>query len=174
MSRRRFLRRGIAGAVLLGAGGLLAHRCSGYEVPDRITDRLTVLRPKEVAVLFAVAGRVLRGASPAPEVEGMALALDRLIARLESRSRSDLMQLLNVIEHLLPLRSGHVGRFTRLEGSARDDVLRAMERSSIGMLRGAFDALKSLCCLAYYGRPGGWAAIGYDGPLVGRPAGGWR
>ena len=107
-------------------------------------------------------------AAPAPPV-----AIDVLVARLDPANRADLVRLLHLLEHALPLSAGVFSRFTRASGEEQDLVLRSMEASSQPMLRGAFVALKSLCVMAYFSQPLTWGAIGYDGPLVGRPASGW-
>lgn len=175
-SRRRFLRLGIGGGAALGLGGLFLWHTSGYDVPEDVARELVSLSPKELLVIEAVAGRMLRGDSPDwpdPHAIGVGLAIDRAVSRLDEASRTDLVRLLHLLEHGLPLSAGKGSRFTRLSGRDQDDVLASMESSSILLLRGAFDGLKSLCALAYFSDARTWDAIGYDGPLVGRPVEGW-
>jgi hypothetical protein len=178
------LRAGLGGAALLGLGGLLAWQTSGYEVPAEVAARLRALSPKEYLVLGAFARRLLRDdvsaggaagapAFPSPDEVGVALFADGLIARLDPATREDLRRLLHVLEHALPASAGRLGRFSRLDGDAQDAVLAAMAESSVGLLRGAFVSLKSLCVLAYFRDARAWPAIGYDGPLFGRPPEGW-
>lgn len=176
LSRRRFLRAGIAGGVALGVGGVLAWQTSGYEVPAAIASKLEALSPKEYLIVEALARRVLRGDGPGyPTADEVSAArfVDGLVARLDGETRLDLKRLLHLLEHGLPLRAGKLGRFTRLSGEAQDAVLARMEQSEIGILRGAFESLKSLCLMAYFRDARTWGAIGYDGPLVGRPREGW-
>jgi hypothetical protein len=52
-------------------------------------------------------------------------------------------------------------------------VLASLEASSSDLLRAGFDGLKSLVFFGYYRDPRAWRLLGYDGPLVRRPAGGW-
>ncbi|MDQ3033898.1 MAG: gluconate 2-dehydrogenase subunit 3 family protein [Myxococcota bacterium] len=175
-SRRRWLRVGIGGSIALGVGGALAWNVSGYSVPARIASRLVALSPKEYLVVEAAASSILRRDAddlPTPEELDVALAIDDLVAQLDPANRADLRRLLHLLEHALPMLGGHVTRFTRLDQEGRDDVLRAMSESGTLLLRGGFSALKSLCAMAYFSSPRTWGAIGYDGPLVDRPAEGW-
>lgn len=176
VSRRRFVRLGLGGAALLGVGGVLAWQTSGYEVSAETAARLYALSPKEYLIVSALAARMLRRDAedlPTPEELEAALAIDVLVARLDADNRRDLLRLLHALEHVLPLSVGVASRFTRASGPEQDLVLQAMSEHSVGLLRGAFSALKSLCVMAYFSSPLTWGAIGYDGPLVSRPAEGW-
>lgn len=180
-SRRRFVRLGVGGALLLGAGGVLAYQSSGYEVSRDVADNLYALSAKEYLVVEAIAARLLRAdepaegesAYPSPEELGVAAAIDVFVARLDDANRTDLRRLIHVVEHLMPWSAGLTSRFTRLSGPEQDRVLEAMETSSIGLLRGAFNALKALSAMAFFSHPLTWGPIGYDGPLVARPREGW-
>jgi hypothetical protein len=180
-SRRRFVRLGVGGALLLGAGGVLAYQSSGYEVPRSIAENLYALSAKEYLVVEAIASRMLRAdeppegesAYPSPEELGVAASIDVFVARLDDANRADLRRLIHVVEHLMPWSGGLTSRFTRLSGPEQDRVLEAMETSPIGLLRGAFNALKALCVMGFFSHPLTWGPIGYDGPLVARPREGW-
>ncbi len=176
IGRRRLLRWGLGGAAAVGLGGLFAWQTSGYEVPSAIARRLRALTPKEYLIVEAAAARILRSdrpEDPAPGELEVALFVDGFVARLDEATRDDLKKLLHLLEHGLPLSAGRASRFTRLDGPGQDGVLAAMMNSSVGLLRGAFDSLRSLCAMAYWRDPRTWQAIGYDGPLVARPSGGW-
>ncbi len=174
--RRRFLRVGLAGGAALAVGGVLAWNVSGYEVPAETARTLRALGPKEFLVVQAIAARIVRPDAPdmpSPDEVGVAPFVDGLVARLDAANRTDLLRLLHVVEHVLPLGSGYASRFTRLPGPAQDVVLTAMMTSRVPLLRGAFEALKSLCVMGYFRDARSWVGLGYDGPLVGRPVGGW-
>ena len=47
-----------------------------------------------------------------------------------------------------------------------DGFLARLRGSHIALLRAAYDALHQLVFAAWYGDPGAWNAIGYDGPPV--------
>jgi hypothetical protein len=70
--------------------------------------------------------------------------------------------------------AGFASRFTRLGPADQDTVLASLEASSIDLLRAGFDGLKALVLMGFYRDARAWSVVGYDGPLVGRPAGGWR
>jgi hypothetical protein len=74
---------------------------------------------------------------------------------------------------MAPLGAGFASRFTRLPPESQDRVLAGLESSSVDLLRGAFDGLKSLVFMGYYRDPRTWAILRYDGPLVNRPDAGW-
>lgn len=176
VSRRRLVRLGVGGALVLGIGGTLAFQTSGYEVSAEIAARLEALSPKEFLIVSALAARILRRDAddlPLPEEVDAALTIDALVSQLDEANRRDLLRLLHALEHALPLSVGVPSRFTRASAEDQDAVLRAMSESSVGLLRGAFSALKSLCVMAYFSHPLSWGAIGYDGPWVNRPAEGW-
>ena len=179
--RRRFVRLGLGGALLLSAGGVLAYQSSGYEVPRSVADGLYALSAKEYRIVEAIASRMLRAdepgdgeeAYPSPEELGVAASIDVFVARLDAANRADLRRLLHVVEHVMPWGAGFASRFTRLSGAEQDRVLEAMETSPIGLLRGAFNALKALCAMGFFSHPLTWGPLGYDGPLVARPREGW-
>jgi hypothetical protein len=78
------------------------------------------------------------------------------------------------LEHVAPLAVGLVSRFTALSPAAQDRVLASLERSPYDLLRAGFDGLKALVFMGYYRDARTWGIVGYDGPLVRRPEGGWR
>lgn len=171
LTRRRLFRVGLAGAVGLGAGGVLAWQTSGYDVPDAIARRLRSLSPKEYRIVEAVAERIVRdddGRLPPPDEVDTALWVDAVVSSLHAADQRDVRHLLHLLEHALPPWSGRFARFTRLSGPGRDAVLEAMQGGDSPLLRAGFEGLKALVALAYFRDERTWAAIGYDGPLVGR------
>lgn len=176
VSRRRFLRLGVAGGTAIALGSAFAWNVSGYVVPDLVRRSLVALTPKEYLIVKALAARVLRRDQddlPTPEELHVAAGIDRLVADLDEGNRADLKKLLHLLEHALPWTVARPSRFTRLDGAGQDAVLSSMMTSRVSILRGAFDSLKSLCVMAYFKDARTWGAIGYDGPLVGRPQTGW-
>ena len=176
VSRRRFLRLGLASGAVVAAGSVFAWHSVGYEVPADLARRLRALSPKEYLVVKALAARVLRSDAddlPAPEHVHVAEEIDGLVANLDDATRGDLKKVIHLLEHGLPWSCAYPSRFTRLSGEQQDKVLESMMTSRISLLRGAFDSLKSLCVMAYFRDERTWGAIGYDGPLVRRPSNGW-
>jgi hypothetical protein len=179
-SRRQLLRAGAGLALVLAAGALAATRTRGYPLaPGR---RLVWMTPWQLAVVEHAARRITAAdvAGPAaastPGADDLDVAgfFDAWVARMPAQVRRDLGRFLAYLEHLAPLASGHGARFTRLGPREQDDVLASVEASRHALLRAGFDGLKSLVFIGYYRDPRAWAIVGYDGPLVGRPAGGWR
>jgi len=173
-SRRALLATGFAGVAVLGLGGAVSYRALTPGPAEPGSTR--PLDAGERAVLAAVAARVLRGEGegfPDPAAVGAAHRAEDLLSGLETPDLADLRRLLRLVEHVLPRAAGHLRRFTRLSGEEQDAVLSLMETHPLRLLRGAFDALKGLCAVAFFTDPHAFAALGYDGPLVGRPTGGW-
>jgi hypothetical protein len=177
---RRALRTGLVSAAAIG-GGALAIRLGGYPIDERRAAYLRVLSPWHVLVLDAVATRMCLadvpyhapGAPPPPATVGVAEFIDGFVAKAHPTVQRDIQGLLALVEHLWPLRCGYAHRFTSLDAEAQDDVLTRMERASIGMIRGAFQGLKTLIMMGYWRDPRTWGVLRYDGPQVRRPDGGW-
>ncbi len=178
--RRAFLRAVLAGTAVV-AGTALASRLGGYDVDFRRAAYLKTLSPWHLAVLDAVAARLCLadvpydsiGAPPHPSEVGVSEFVDAFVAAAHPTVQRDVKGLLALVEHLWPLRCGYAHRFTRLDAAAQDDVLAKMESASIGLVRGAFAGLKTLVMMGYWRDARTWGVLDYDGPLVGRPAGGF-
>jgi hypothetical protein len=141
---------------------------------------LAALEPWQFVVVEHAARRIVapdrpddRSIPTADEVD-VAGFVDGWVARLPERVRRDLGRFLAYLEHLAPVGSGMTSRFTRLSPAQQDAVLATVEASSSDLLRAGFDGLRSLVFLGYYRDARTWRIIGYDGPLVNRPLGGWR
>ena len=153
-------------------------RTRGYPPPAGV--RLISLSTAQFAVLQHASRRIVApdrvGDSSIPSPDDLAVApfIDGLLARMPERARRDLGRFLLYVEHLAPIAAGSIDRFTRLGPEGQDRVLASVQTSSNDLLRAGFDGLRSLVFWAYYRDPRTWAIIGYDGPLVGRPATGWR
>jgi hypothetical protein len=117
-----------------------------------------------------------RGSVPVPTSDEVDVVgfFDGWVSRMPERVRRDLGRFLAYLEHVAPLALGHRARFTRLTPDEQDRVLASLEASSHDLLRAGFEGVKSLVFVGYYRDAGTWSIAGYDGPLVGRPTGGWR
>lgn len=176
--RRRLLRVAVAGALLLGAGATAVVRTRGYAVPAGRT--LAWMSPWQFVVFQHAARRIAApdrpGDASIPSADDVDVAgfADGWIARMPAGVRRDLGRFLAYLEHLAPVGSGYASRFSRLAAAEQDRVLAGIEASSSDQLRAGFEGLKSLVFMGYYRDPRTWGLIGYDGPRVGRPEGGWR
>lgn len=177
-SRRRFLKAGIAfAALVLGGSAVAFFRTRGYDIPRDRATKILALNAWQYVVFDAVARRIVAPDKPGvPTIDDTDVIgfVDGYVAGMAPELRRDLMRLLAYVEHLAPVAAGHVSRFSRLDATAQDEALAALEASSNDLLRGGFGALKSLVFMGYYRDPRTWSILGYDGPLVRRPEGGWR
>ncbi len=165
--------------AVLALGGMAgAVRTRGYGLPPG--QHLVTMSPWQFVVVQHAARRIaapdrLDDASiPTADELDVATFVDGWLARMRPDVRRDFGRFLAYIEHVAPLRAGLASRFTKLAALEQDRVLAATEASSSDLLRAGFDGLKSLVLMGYYRDARAWGIVGYDGPRVGRPAGGWR
>jgi hypothetical protein len=164
--------------MAFAAATIAVVRTGGYRAPRGV--RLLALQPWQFVVVQHAARRIAasdRKGDPAivtPDAAGVAEFMDVWIARLPPRMQRDLGRFLAYLEHVAPLAAGHTTRFTRLAAEDQDAVLAGTEASAHDLLRAGFEGLKALVFMGYYRDARTWPVVGYDGPLVGRPAGGWQ
>lgn len=156
-SRRRFVAYALGSVAALGAG-IAVVRATGYRVPEGVT--LTRFRPWHYVVLNAIGERML-----APRTVDVGAFVDSLES-LSPRNRAELTSLLVYVEHVAPVGSGFLHRFSALPPDSRDRVLTILEKSELSALRAGFQALKGLSMMAYYRQDEAWKEIEYSGPLV--------
>lgn len=178
LTRRRVLEL-LGATVMVGAGlALAAVRTGGYLVP--IERRLAGLTDWQFVVVQHAARRIaapdeaMSSGVPSADDADVAGFVDAWVSRMNPVVRRDLGRFLAYLEQVAPVGSGLASRFTRLGPLEQDRVLRGVEGSSNGLLRAGFEGLKSLVFMGYYRDARTWKVLGYDGPLVGRPPGGWR
>jgi hypothetical protein len=180
-SRRKFLTRSVAISTIAVTSAIAIVRTSGYDIDERRRAYLRALSGWQLAVVDALADRICASdvpegtafAPPTPRECEVSEFVDAYAAASERAVRDDLLAAIGAVEHVFPLLYGHAHRFTALSAAAQDHVLASMERSSSALIRGAFAGLKACLMMGYWRDPRTWGAIGYDGPLVNRPPGGW-
>jgi hypothetical protein len=158
--RRRFIA-SFGTFAVAGGIGMAALRAGGYVVPREVREKLVRLRPWQFVVFEAIGARVLD-----PEHADVGLFADTYCAGLPVSDFEDLTGLLAYVEHVAPLAHGFGPRFSRLDPAAQDRVLAALEQSSIGLLRGGFQAVKAIAMMALYRKDASFEALGYGGPVV--------
>ncbi|MFT5586808.1 MAG: hypothetical protein ACI9VR_004410 [Cognaticolwellia sp.] len=99
----------------------------------------------------------------ARSAESLALEVDRFLAGDDPELAKQLPTALLLLEHT----AGFVG-FHRMDLDRRRQVLLGWESSSVAVRRQVFQALRRTAVMSFFAGPESWAAIGYDGPLVGR------
>lgn len=165
MNRRRVLLFGLGGAATLACGGVLSWFQAGYSVPPE--DRPLGLTVKELAVVRAIVEALLPadGDLPSGLAVGVHQRIDEEVWSQPDPMRDDLKSAISLLEHLPPL-YGWPHRLTRLAPAEREAFLGHVLLHGPGPVVQAAGALKQLCGLFYWGHPGTWGAIGYDGPFV--------
>jgi hypothetical protein len=177
ISRRKLLA-GV-GALLVGASSVVAFfRTRGYELAPEIAGRLRSLEPWEYIFVEHAARRICAAdredaSIPTSDDTRVADFADAYIAALPDDLKSDLKNLLLLVEHLAPLACGLSKRFSELAAADQDRVLASLEANDETLLRGGFAGLKSLLFMGYYRDPRTWHMLGYAGPRLDRPALGW-
>jgi len=170
LGRRRFLKRGLIGGVLLVGAGTLPF---AFRSTLRRTPRgpLRLLTAEEYAVLAAVAARLAPGdgAGPSwPTAESLDCAgkIDALLARLHPDAGSELRQLLRLFESSAVglVVAGSPRPFTRATPAEQDARLQAWRTSRVTLLRSGYQAMKRLVVATYYSSPEVYALVGYPGP----------
>lgn len=160
VQRRTFLKLGLAGGVLLAAGGA----ASWLVGRDAAADRREVLD--------AVIPVMLDGALPAaPAQRATALAqartsVETAIAALSPASQGELAQLFALLS-IPPTRLALTGlghRWRDADVATVSSVLQGWRMHRLALLRSAYLALHDLIAGSWYADPAQWPAIGYPGP----------
>lgn len=166
--RRSFLAKGLVGGALLAVGGgsFLATRKT--VVPAGIAADLPVFSREEVAVLLAIAERLVppRPGFPRPADVELAARLDGVAAQADPATQRELKQLVRLFESALAgfLLDGQARVFTASSPEGQDRRLAAWARSRLALRRTGHRALRRVVLAAYYSSPRTWDAVGYPGP----------
>lgn len=178
LSRRRLLQVSAASGLVLSVGWLASRLGlvgsagdKNYAVGGSAPRALRVLSVKEHQILQAAARRILDGAEPQVAAAGgdgvdVARWADGYLAGLDPALQRDVKGLLQILEHGNLTSRAAAGRFTAMSPGEQDHVLDDWQRSRLALRRQGFQALKAMCCLAYYQDERSFKAIGYSGPLV--------
>ncbi|MBI2568847.1 MAG: hypothetical protein HYV63_17650 [Candidatus Schekmanbacteria bacterium] len=164
MTRRTFLRRGAATAVVFGALRTTAAARSD-EVDGEPGSAPQALSRRAFKVLAAVAA-VLVGDLDAAAAARVARRIDAELTCHGDWLRRDVTDALLLIEYLAVVTRGRA--FSRLAAEDRRTRLLAMSTSRFALSRAAFQGIKVLVCFFYYTCDETWPQIGYDGPWVAR------
>lgn len=175
LTRRQFLKVGLASGAVLAGAGWLALRKGGEPAPG-----FQWLDKRAAAIVTALVPVVLEEALPADgaarkeAVKEVAQAFDRAVSGLSPAVQEEIAQLFA----LLGLAAGRfivAGVRSAWHEATPDELhafLRRWRTSRFGLLRAGYQALTQLLVAAWYGNPASWERIGYPGPpaLDGRRA----
>jgi hypothetical protein len=170
MSRRGFLKAGAAMTTALIGAGAVAGCLGEQSAHDRLAeDAPEVISPRELAVLSAVADRVITPVEGGPTARDARTArrIDRELVFCDGLLTADVRAAISLIEYS-PFLDFQFGRFSRLAPAAQDAFLEACAASSWKLRRNAYNGLRFLCLFFYYSDERTWRSIGYGGPMVER------
>ena len=163
LSRRQFIRTGLAGSLLLSLSGWL--NAAGAR-------RLSIA---EREMLGALCNAMLEGMLPTDPVQGhrlVALTVDGVaieVAGLSLAAQKEVGELFGLLV-LTPARLllAGVGQPWHAASVAEvSEFLQSWRTSRLSLLQTAYGALHDLTFGAWYARPDTWEAIGYPGPPQG-------
>jgi hypothetical protein len=169
LTRRAFMQGTVSGTLLTGVAALLPVACSAYA--PAAPETFTVLDAKTAAIVEAIADAMIddgTGRLPVPSKAGIAKRVDVMLAGLHEDTVRQSLLLFNVVEHATLPFGLYFNRFTKLSRAEQQAYLAGWAGSSLGFRRMAAQALKMFVYVNYYGIPGTWAHLGYDGPWIGR------
>jgi hypothetical protein len=166
LRRRTFLKLGVAGLAVVGAGagGLVALRGSAPQV-----DGLRVLTSQEHRTLQNIARAQLPPGGPFAEGAdelGVARAFDAFLADEGPENQSDLKTALALVEYGPVLFERRLTTFSHLDDAAREAHWRAWCESDLLLRRQVATAFRRFILLVGFDQPRAWASIGYPGPSL--------
>jgi choline dehydrogenase-like flavoprotein len=127
--------------------------------------------------LAALCRRIVPSAYEADPPTDICAHVEARIAALDASMRRDLLGALHFFDHPITgmLLSGRPRRFSTLPAAEQDAMLVEWQRSSLGLRRTVFQALRRLILATYYALPESHARIGYLPALMLRaPAFPWE
>jgi hypothetical protein len=164
VSRRSFLKAGIAGAVMLAVAGGLYRALKAPSQLGKFT-----LDGDAKSALAAIVAVMLKGTVP-DSAQGLESAIVRVqgaIAGLPLGTQKEIQDLFSLLT-LAPTRRFLVGMPDSWSNAKSDDVaafLQNWRTHRVSMLQSAYHALHDLIIGPWYADESTWAAIGYPGPI---------
>lgn len=159
-TRRTFIKAGLFGGLLLGAGGAWYAASRESALPGRLT-------PSARAMFAAIAPVMLAGMLSEGEGhhESVVDGVERAVAGLSATAQSELAELFGLLE-FYPARKllTGVGEWRTATRSDIEGFLGQWRFHRLALLQGAYAALHDLVLGAWYAQPDSWEAIGYPGP----------
>lgn len=172
VSRRSFLKLGLAGTAALGIAGLGGSLAGCGQREQAAAAGLHYLRDADVALFRALAPVALKGSVSAEaakldtQLDSILRGIDEAGRRLGPPAQRELHKLLDLL-HLRPTRWLTTGVGAPWPQASETEIAAFLVRwqsSSIGLFNAGYAALMKLCCAGFFGQPDGWAVAGYPGP----------
>lgn len=166
-ARRRLLKFGLAGAVVLAAVPFIV----GREAKPRAAG-FAHLREPDVELWRAIIPAMLAGVLPAdaaarePLVAEILHRIDAGLELLRPSLRQATFEMLDFVELAPPrgLSGGFWGAWREASVADASTVLESWSTSRLQLLRACYRSLHDFVMGSWYGMPQSWAAVGYPGP----------
>lgn len=171
-ARRRLLKTGIAGSLLLAASATLTSACARREPEAPGAAKRAFLTPRDGSIVRALTPVLLEGSLPAgaaeraAAVEDVVSAFDGTVAAMPAAVRAELRELFDLLG-MSVTRALLAGVWTSWDRASAQDVAGFLEdwkTSRFNLFRSAYFALHDLIASGWYGNEKSWARIGYPGP----------
>jgi hypothetical protein len=165
LTRRQFIKVGIAGAALLAAARYLDRPLDTPSGSYRVLDEKSARIVRALAPVV-LAGSLGAGETHARNVADVVAALDRAVSGLAPAVQDELAQLFSLLS-FAPLRVALTGLWTPVDEATAGDIeafLTRWRHSRFNLLRQSYEALTQLIQASWYGNSASWGAIGYPGP----------
>lgn len=164
ISRRSFLKVGLAGTITLAVAGGLYRALRKPSPPARFA-----LDGDAAAALAAIVGVMLKGTVPTStqSIESAVVRVQAAIAGLPLGTQKEIQDLFSLLT-LGPTRRFLAGMPDSWSNAKVDDVaafLQSWRVHRISMLQSAYHALHDLIIGPWYADESTWASIGYPGPI---------
>lgn len=161
-SRRRFIKTGLIGALVLAGAGGTWRALQPSSPPTRF-----VLDAEGRTALSAIVPVVLDGAIQAGEVPDAVSRVEHAIGNLTLATQKEVQDLFALLS-LAPARRFVAGVSSGWAQASADEItafLHGWRLSRFALLQSAYHALHDLITGAWYADESTWAAIGYPGPM---------
>lgn len=168
LSRRDFLKMGLAGSAALTVAGVGATLAGCGRNEDAAAQGFRFLRDADLKLLRALVPVALEGRPDAAvALDGLPL-LDGLLLRAGTPAQAEVRKLFDLL-HLTPTRWLTTGIRKPWDEASPGEVRAFLERwrtSSIAPFNAGYRALVKLATVPYYAQPAGYRSAGYPGPLA--------
>lgn len=153
---------------LVGGGAILV---AGYALAHGWGHRPLGAGPAARRTLASVLACQLPDSATTETIEALTDDVEAFLAAGDPVVAGQVRVALAALEHLGGAGPLSFARFSRRTREDQAAIVEAWRRSRLGPKRQIADAMRRIALFTWYAQPSTWAAIGYDGPWVGRTAG---